>query len=128
MANKIDKSVDEKKLKAPKKLKILFTIVQREKADFYLDVLQGFDVNLQTMFYGRGTLPKELSGFLDVAGKEKAIIMSVVREDNIKEILCAYEDKYFKIKHASGIAFTIPLSSMIGKMAYEFLANLKEEK
>ena len=43
----------KEKLTAPKKIKILFTIVERRKVDFYLDVLEGYEVNLQTVFYGK---------------------------------------------------------------------------
>ena len=41
-----------------------------------------------------------------------------------KKILIAYEDKYFKTKHGQGIAFTVPISSVIGKSIYEFLINM----
>ena len=41
-------------LTAPNKLKILVTIIDRSKTDFYLSVLEGFDINMQTVVYGRG--------------------------------------------------------------------------
>ena len=59
---------------------------------------------------------------------EKAVILSVVREDRIKEILATYEDKYFQTKNGKGIAFTIPIKSMIGVMLYQFLAGIGKEK
>ena len=34
-------------LTAPRKLKVLITVVDRAKADFYLDVLEGYEVNMQ---------------------------------------------------------------------------------
>ena len=49
---------------------------------------------------------------------------AILSEDKIKEILIAYEDKYFKTKHGQGIAFTVPISSVIGKSIYEFLINM----
>ena len=36
-------------LDAPVNLKLLVTIVEREKTSLYLDTLEGFDVNLQTV-------------------------------------------------------------------------------
>ena len=54
MANRKEK---ENRLTAPKKLKALFTIVERNKCDFYLGVLEGFGTNFQTVLYGRGTAP-----------------------------------------------------------------------
>ena len=51
-------------LTAPKKLKILISIVERSKAAFYADVLEGFDVNLQTIVYGKGTAPSDMLHYL----------------------------------------------------------------
>ena len=47
-----------------------------------------------------------------------------MQNDYIKEILALYEDKYFKLKNGKGIAFSVSMSSMIGKMAYEYLSNM----
>ena len=110
-------------LTAPKKLKILISIVERSKAAFYADVLEGFDVNLQTIVYGKGTAPSDMLHYLGLSDDGKAVILSVVSEDRIKEILAAYEDKYFKTKKGKGVAFTIPISSVIGVMVYQFLSN-----
>lgn len=110
-------------LTAPKKLKILITIVERSKAAFYADVLEGFDVNLQSIVYGKGTAPSDMLHYLGLTDDGKAVILSVVSEDRIREILAAYEDKYFKTKKGKGVAFTIPISSVIGVMVYQFLSS-----
>lgn len=68
-------------LEAPKKLSILVTIVERPKADFYLDVLEGYEVNLQTVIYGRGTAPTEMIHYLGLSQDAKAVIFSVVQEE-----------------------------------------------
>lgn len=116
----------EEGLTAPKKLKILVTIVERSKADFYLDTLEGYEVNLQTVIYGKGTAPTEMLQYLGLSQIGKAVIFSVVQEEKIKRILADYEDKYFKTKNGKGIAFTIPISSVIGVMMYQFLSNSAE--
>lgn len=113
-------------LTAPKKLKILVTIVDRSKTDFYLDVLEGYEVNMQSVIYGKGTAPSDVLHYLGLSQSEKAVIVSVVQEEKIKEITVAYEDKYFKTKNGKGIAFTIPISSMIGVSIYQFLSNSLE--
>lgn len=112
-------------LEAPRKIKILITIIPRTKTDFYLSVLEGYDVNLQTVLYARGTAPSDLARMLGVIDDKKAVIVSVVPEDRISEVLVRYEDKYFKTKNGRGIAFTIPISSTIGIVTYKFLANLE---
>lgn len=118
------KSVKESQgLTAPRKLKILVTVVERAKADFYIDMLEGYEVNMQTVIYGKGTAPTEMLQYLGLTHLGKAVIFSIVQEEKIKEILVAYEDKYFKTKNGKGIAFTLPISSMIGVLIYQFLSN-----
>ena len=126
LIKKLPEKEQQSGLTAPKKLKILITIVDRRKTDFYLDVLEGFDVNMQTVIYGHGTAPNDMLHYLGLSKSDKAVIVSVVKEEKIKEITAAYEDKYFKTKNGKGIAFTIPISSLIGVSIYQFLSNSVE--
>ena len=125
MVNVKKKKNASNSLEAPRKLKILITIINRTKTDFYLSALEGYDVNMQTVLYGRGTAPTEIAHMLGLVDDKKAVILSVVSEDKINEILARYEDKFFKTKNGRGIAFTIPISSVIGVAVYRFLANLE---
>ena len=113
-------------LQAPVKLKILVSIINREKVDFYVSNLEGFGANVQQIIYGSGTTPRK--DILGIKVSEKAVLLSVVREDRVKEILATYEDKYFQTKNGKGIAFTVPVKSMIGVMLYQFLAGIEKEK
>lgn len=123
---KLPEKEQQNGLTAPKKLKILITIVDRRKTDFYLDVLEGFEVNMQSVIYGHGTAPSDMLHYLGLSQTDKAVIVSVIQEDKVKEITAAYEDKYFKTKNGKGIAFTIPISSLIGVSIYQFLSNSVE--
>ena len=109
---------------AIKKLKLLFTVVDRPKAEFYLDVLSQFEVNLQMVVAGKGTANSELVDMLGL-NIHKATIISVVREDNVEPIMKCLEDKFATIKNGKGIAFAVPLSSVIGVNIYQFLSNNK---
>ena len=132
LRKKIRKNAPEKKekngLEAPKKLKILVTIVDRSKTDFYLDILEGYEVNMQTVIYGRGTAPSDIASVLGIVQSDKVVIFSVVQEEKIKEILASYEDKYFKTKNGKGVAFTIPITSVIGVSIYQFWSNSLEKR
>ena len=125
-SKKKSKKNSNKALDAPKKLKILVSIVNRNKTDFYVSALEGFDVNMQQVIYATGTAPTELLDMLGVTDNKKSVILSVVQEDKIKEILAAYEDRYFKTRNGKGVAFTIPINSMIGVLVYKFLSNSTE--
>lgn len=106
-----------------KKLKLLVTVVDRSKALFYMDLLEQFEVNMQTMLYGKGTAGKEILSYLGLAETEKAVILSIIREDKTKEILETISEKFEKVKNGKGIAYTIPLKSIIGVSVYQFLSN-----
>ena len=90
-----------------KKLKLLVTVVDRSKALFYMDLLEQFEVNMQTMLYGKGTAGKEILSYLGLAETEKAVILSIIREDKTKEILETISEKFEKVKNGKGIAYTI---------------------
>lgn len=108
-----------------KKLKLLVTIVDRSKALFYLDILEQFEINMQMVVYGKGTAGSEMLNYLGLAESEKVVIFSFVREDNIKKVLETLTEKFEKVKNGKGIAYTIPLKSIIGVSIYQFLSNLQ---
>ena len=70
---------------AIKKLKLLVTVVDRNKGEFYLDVISQFQVNCQMALSGMGTAQSELVELLGLE-PHKAVILSVVREDLVDEI------------------------------------------
>ena len=108
---------------APQKLKLLFTIVNRSKAEFYMDLLQSFDINMQISMYGNGTASTETLRFLGLSDSEKAVIISVIKESRVKEALSLLEDKFNTIKNGKGIAYTVPMTGTVGVAIYQFLSN-----
>lgn len=110
---------------AIKKLKILFTVVDRPKAEFYLDVLSQYEVNCQMVLPGMGTAHSELVDLLGL-NIHKAVLVSVIREDETDEILKCLEDKFATIRNGKGVAFAVPMSSVIGVNMYQFLSNNKQ--
>ena len=115
MANSIDGS-------AIKKLKLLVTVVDKEKAEFYLDVLSQFEVNFQMAVPGKGTANSEIISLLGL-NIHKAVLFSVVREDQVDSLMNCLEDKFKSIKNGQGISFAVPLSSIIGVNLYRFMSN-----
>ena len=107
---------------AIKKLKLLFTIVDRPKGEFYMDVISQFDVNYQMLVGGLGTARSDLVELLGLE-PQKAVVISVIREELAETVMQCLEDKFATIKNGKGIAFAIPLSSVIGVNAYRFLSD-----
>ena len=110
-----------------KKAKLLVTIVDRNKTEFYTDVLSGFEINMQMVLYGNGTAS---SSTLELLGlnNEKGIILSVVRTDMIKKVLSTLDEKFKTIRNGKGVACVVPISSVIGLSIYQFMINNRKNR
>ena len=107
---------------AIRRLKLLFTVVDRQKSEFYLDVISQFRVNCQLVTGGLGTAGSELAELLGL-NLHKAVILSVIREDETDAVMNCLEEKFETIRGGKGIAFAVPLSSVIGVNLYQFLSD-----
>ena len=114
------------------KLELLVTIVNKKKAEFYTDLLQSFDVNMQVTAFGRGTADAKMLVYLGLADSEKAVIFSVIQQNMLGNALSMLEYKFKTIKDGKGVAFSVPLTSVIGTLIFRFLSNnrmsVKDEK
>lgn len=114
------------------KLELLVTIVNKKKAEFYTDLLQSFDVNMQVTAFGRGTADAKMLVYLGLADSEKAVIFSVIQQNMLGNALSMLEYKFKTIKDGKGVAFSVPLTSVIGTLIFRFLSNnrmsVREEK
>ncbi len=108
---------------APQKLKLLVTIVNRNKGELYADLLQAFDINIQMILAGEGTASTDMLQLLGLTDSDRAVLLSVVREDCAKEALQMLEEKFRTVRGGKGIAYTIPLKSVVGVAIYRFLSN-----
>ena len=118
MSNKFDAS-------DIKKLGLLFTVVDRNKGEFYLDVISQFEVNCQLITGGMGTANSELVDLLGL-NIHKAVILSVVREDLVDDVMNCLEDKFRTVRNGKGICFAVPLASVIGVNLYQFLSDNRQ--
>ncbi len=118
MANTINES-------AIKKLKLIITVVDRAKSEFYLDLLSQFEVNFQMVTSGKGTAQSEIIEMLGL-NINKAVILSVVREDMVEPVIKTLEEKFETIRNGKGIAIAVPLSGVIGVNMYQFLSNYRQ--
>lgn len=108
---------------APDKLLLLFTVVNRNKADFYVDLLQHYEVNVQMLLSASGTADSNIKSLMGLTDSEKTVIISVIRRDKSKAALAMLDEKFKSVKGGKGIAYTVPMSSTIGVAIYQFLSN-----
>lgn len=107
------------------RLEMLITVVSRNKAEYYVDLMQSFEINMQIVTHATGTANERTLSLLGLTDSEKVVIFSVIQQNKIPNAMSVLEEKFKTIKGGKGIAFTIPLSSVIGKLIFGFLSNNK---
>lgn len=107
------------------KLELLITVVNRQKGEFFADLIQSFEVNMQLLVRGEGTANAQMLSMLGLEDSAKTVIFSVIRQDKIADALAALKKRFKTIKNGKGIAYTVPLSSVIGVAIFGFLSNNK---
>lgn len=108
------------------KLEVLLTVVSRGKADFFMDHIQSFGVNMQLVMFGQGTAPREISTAMGLTDSDRAVIVSVIGEDRLPAALESLEEKFNTIPGGKGIAYSIPMASIIGKSIFNFLSDNRD--
>lgn len=107
------------------RLKLLITIVNRRKAEYFCDLIQSFDVNMQIVTIAKGTADAKMLDLLGLNDSDKVVIFSVIQENKIPDALHTLDEKFNAIKDGKGIACTVSLTSVIGTLIYGFLSNNK---
>ena len=130
--NKVTTKKPEKKKAATRskvesnKLELLVTIVNRQKAEFYMDLIQSYEANMQMACQAQGTATPDMRKILGLVDVDKTVIFSVVQESRVSDIMYQLSKRFRTIKNGGGIAYTIPLASVIGVAVYTFLSNNKD--
>ncbi|MCH5147447.1 MAG: hypothetical protein J1F61_05550 [Clostridiales bacterium] len=107
------------------RLEMLITVVSRNKAEYYVDLMQSFEINMQIVTHATGTANERMLSLLGLTDSEKVVIFSVIQQNKIPNAMSVLEEKFKTIKGGKGIAFTVPLTSVIGKLIFGFLSNNK---
>ena len=108
------------------KLELLVTIVNRSKAEFYMDVIQSYEANMQIACQAQGTATPDMRKLLGLVDVDKTVIFSVIKESRVSDIMYQLNKRFRTVKNGGGIAYTIPMSSIIGVAVYTFLSNNKD--
>ena len=117
------KTPTKKQVSSVRKLKILITIVDKSKMPLYLDLLEQYEVTVQMVLSGRGTANSQMLSVLGLVESDKSVIISWIREDKVKDALEMLNEKFNTVKNGKGVAYTIPIESIIGVTAYQLLSN-----
>lgn len=114
------------------RLYIMITITDRKTAkrfsDFYSE--QGLEVSFSTL--GHGTAASEILDYFGLENNEKAVMFSAVTDEKWAEVKKTLQTRMKIEIPGTGIVFIIPMSSIGGKKALNFLTSgqtyIKEEE
>ena len=109
---------------APVKLEMLMAIVHNDKTAYFQSIISSHQANLQLTMPAKGTTHLILD-YLGLTERPKSLIVSLVRADQADDLFARLQEQFARGKDYKGIAYTIPLTSVIGTLVYGFLSNDK---
>ncbi len=102
-------------------LYMMTTIVDRKIASEYAKLYQENNLNVMFLSLGYGTVTNDMMDMLGLESKEKTVVIAIVEEDKWITVKRQLE-KVLKIDApGGGVAFIVPLSSIGGRKALQFL-------
>ena len=104
------------------KPKLLITIVDRNKTEFYYDLIASLGSNMQIITHGEGTNNNQALNLMGL-NKNKGVIFSIISEEKQNLILEVLEKRFNEIKGGKGISIVVSLSSVIGVNLYQFMID-----
>jgi len=111
-----------------KPLKFFIVIVNKHQGDYFVQEFIKKGVAATILNFGKGTADTEIINGLGFDEKHKDIITCLVKSSEISKLEKICQSRFDLSEEASGIAFSIPVDSMIGVLHYKFITDTKENK
>ena len=107
-------------------LNLVTTIVDRKIINRYMEVYQDNDLHVAFLALGYGTASNEMLDYLGLESNQKAVAFSLMEEASWLKVKKQMERKLKIDAPGGGISFTIPLGSIGGMKALQFLLETQE--
>ncbi len=107
-------------------LNLVTTIVDRKVINRYMEVYQDCEQNVAFLALGYGTASSEILDYLGLESNQKAVSFSVMEDSSWLKVKKQMERKLKIDAPGGGISFTVPLSSIGGIKALQFLAETQD--
>lgn len=107
-------------------LNLVTTIVDRKDINRYIEVYQANDLHIVFLALGYGTASNEILDYLGLESNQKAVAFSVMEDSSWLTVKKQMERKLKIDAPGGGISFAIPLSSIGGMKALQFLLEKQE--
>lgn len=111
-----------------RELEFLIVIVSRYQGDYYINAFSELGVSATFVTYGQGTVRSDIQHIIGIADTRKDVVMCLVTKTKVKNCLAVCEERFKVSKEAKGVAFAIPVDSMISVLSYKFLTDTKQNR
>lgn len=108
------------------RVSMLITVSSRKKISEFVKLYEKYQIEAGTISLGRGTAASEVLDYLGLEDEEKGIFFSVITEDTWKKLQKGLQKELQIDIPGTGIAFTVPLSSIGGKRTLAFFLDGQE--
>lgn len=108
------------------RLYAMITIVDRKVGKKYLELYQKNEQHVSFTSLGAGTASSDILDYLGLDAAEKLVVFSVQQEESWLHIKKQLQQKLKIDAPGGGIAFIVPLSSIGGKKALQFLLESRD--
>ena len=105
------------------KLKVLIIISKKEKSEIITKFLQEKNIPLQFSCLADGTVESKLKFYLGISNTAKNVTFAIVKEKSIKRLLNSVDRLLELSEKGNGVAFTIPLTSIISNLSLDYLSS-----
>lgn len=111
-----------------KPLKCLFVIVNQYQGNYYADEFKELGASCVFLSHGKGTATDDLKHILGIGEDKKDVVLCLVRADEVEKYLDICKERFKVSRTAKGIAFAVPVDSMISVFAYKFISNTRQNR
>lgn len=105
-------------------LVVLFTIVNRGQGEIIAEMMTEAGITLNLFTLGMGTAPSKVLDYFGFGETEKDILISTMPLDTSKKMLKRLETEYDMQRPYRGIAFTVPIYSVMEERARQCIVGV----
>ncbi len=105
------------------RLILLITIVNRGNGTKVMEHYKEQGVSFHVLSHGYGSADSELLEILGLGETEKDVIFSIGNDAEIETIMTDWRENKKIQEQGKGIAFTVPLSAIVGQQVLSYLAE-----
>lgn len=103
-------------------IRLLVTIVDRGKGNRVASVFGKYGLYFHMVSFGKGTASSETLDYLGLGETDKSLVMSLAPEEKVPDVRAALVEDMKLYSPGKGILFSIPVSSISGRMARQLSA------